>query len=66
MIADMLCNKKVNPIVIQLFMRDRKINISLVFTTQFDIALPKSIVLNYMHYFIMKVPNNSEVQESVF
>ena len=32
-IADMLSNKKLNPIVTELFIRDRKINISLVFIT---------------------------------
>ena len=33
MIADMLSNKKLNPIVIELFVRGRKLNISLVFFT---------------------------------
>ena len=34
MIADMLSNKKVNPIITELFIRGTKLNISLVFTTQ--------------------------------
>ena len=34
MIADMLSNKKLNPIVTELFIRGRKLNISLVFVTQ--------------------------------
>ena len=34
MIADMLSNKKLNPIVTELFIRGRKLNISLVFITQ--------------------------------
>ena len=58
MIADILCNKKFNPIVIQLFMRGRKKKIYLVFTTLFNFAMPKNKRLSYMHYFIMKVPNN--------
>ena len=33
MIADMLNNKKLNPVATVLFIRDRKLNISLVFTT---------------------------------
>ena len=33
MIADMLSNKKLNPIVTELFIRGRKLNISLVFIT---------------------------------
>ena len=33
-VADMLNNKKLNPIVTELFIRVRKLNISLVFITQ--------------------------------
>ena len=41
MIADILINKKLNPIVIELFIRGRKLNISLVFITQSDFAVPR-------------------------
>ena len=34
MIADMINNKKVNPVVTELFIRGRKLNISIVFITQ--------------------------------
>ena len=34
-IADMLGNKKLNPIVTELFIRGRKLSISIVFITQF-------------------------------
>ena len=34
MMADMLSNKNLNPIVTKLFIRGRKLNISLVFITQ--------------------------------
>ena len=54
MIADMLSNKKLNPVVTQLFIRDWKLNISLVFITQSYFAVPKDIRLNCTHYFIMK------------
>ena len=39
MIADMLSNKRFNPIVTELFIRGRKLNISLVFIAQsfFDV-----------------------------
>ena len=40
-IADMLSNKKLNPIVTELFIRGRKLNISLVFITQSYFAVPK-------------------------
>ena len=48
----MLNNKKLNPIVTELFIRGRKLNISLVFITQSYFALPKKIRLNATHYFI--------------
>ena len=41
MIADMLSNKKLNPVVTELFIRIRKLNISLVFITQSYFAVPK-------------------------
>ena len=43
MIANMLNNKKLNPIVTELFIRSRKINIFLVFITQSYFAVPKNI-----------------------
>ena len=39
--ADMLVNKKLNPIVTELFIRGRKLNISLVFIIQTYFAVPK-------------------------
>ena len=57
MIADMLNNKRLNPVVTELFIRVRKLNISLVFILQSYFAVPKNIRLNSMHYFIMKIPN---------
>ena len=47
MIADMLSNKKLNPIATELFIRGRKLNISLVFITQSYFAVPKTVRLNY-------------------
>ena len=52
MIADMLSNKKRNPIVTELFIRVRKLNISLVFIRQSYFIMPKDIRLNCMHYFL--------------
>ena len=46
MIADMLSNKKRNPVVIELFIRGRKLNVSLAFITQSYFAVPKNIILN--------------------
>ena len=66
MIADMLSNKKLNPIIAELFIRSRKLSISLVFITQYYFAFPKNIRLNSAHYFIMKIPNKRELQQIAF
>ena len=65
-IADMLSNKKLNPTVTVLFIRDRKLNISLVLITQFYFAVLKTIRLNSTHYFVMKIPNKKELQQIEF
>ena len=62
MIADMLINKKLNPIVTELFIKGRKLSISFVFITQSSFAVPKNIRLNSAHYFVMKIPNKRELQ----
>ena len=43
---DMLSNKKLNPLVTELFIRGRKLNISIVFITQPYFSVPKNIRLN--------------------
>ena len=53
MIADMKSNKKLSPIVTELFLRGRKLNISLVFISQSYFKVPKTIRLNVTHYFII-------------
>ena len=64
MIADMLSNKKLNPIVTELFFRGRKLNISLAFITKFYFAVPKKIRINSTHYFIMKFQINESFNKS--
>ena len=61
MIADMLDNKNFNPILSELFVRGRKLNISLAFITQSYFAIAKNIRLNSTHYFIMKIRNKREL-----
>ena len=63
-IADMLSNKKCNPILTELFIRGRKLNISLVFITQSYFPVPENIITNSTHYFVMKIPNKRELQEN--
>ena len=60
-IADMLSNKNLNPIVTELFIRGRKLNISLVFIAQSYFAVSKNIRLNSTHYFVMKIPNKRKL-----
>ena len=48
-IVDMLSNKNFNPIVTELFITDRKLNISLVFIIKSYFAVPKNIRLNSTH-----------------
>ena len=43
---DMISNKKFNPILTELFIRGRNLNISLVFITQSYFAVPKNIRLD--------------------
>ena len=62
----MLGNKKLNPIVTELFIRGKKLNISLVFITQSYFPVPKNIRLNSTHYFIIKIPNKHELQQIAF
>ena len=62
-IADMINNNKLNPAVTELFIRCRKINISIVFVTQSYFRVPKDIRLNPTHFFIMKISNIRELQQ---
>ena len=62
-IADMINNEKLNSIVTELFIRDRKLNISLVFIIQSYFRVPKDVRLNSTHFFIMKIPNKKELQQ---
>ena len=61
-IADMINNKKLNSVVTGLFIRGRKLNVSVVFITQSYFKLPKDVRLNSTHLFIMKIPNKRELQ----
>ena len=62
MIADMINNKKLNSIVTELFIRGRKLNISLIFITQSYFKVPKD-ARNDSTIFIMKIPNKRELMQ---
>ena len=49
MVADMINNNKLNPIVTEFFIRGRKLNISIVFITQLYFKVPKDVRLNSTH-----------------
>ena len=59
----MINNKKLNSVVTELFIRGRKLNMSLVFITQSYFKVPKDVRLNTTHFFIMKIPNKRELQQ---
>ena len=64
MITDMINNQKLNPVVTELFIRGRKLNISIVFITQSYFKVPKDTRLNSTHLFIMKIPGKREHQQT--
>ena len=63
MIPDMIDNKKLNPVVTELFITGRKLNISIVFITQSYFKVPKDVRLNSTHFLIMRIPNKREFQQ---
>ena len=63
MIANMINNKKLNPIVTELFLRGRKLDISIVFITQSYFKVPEEVRLSTTHFIIMKIQNKRELQQ---
>ena len=59
-IVHMLSNKILSSIASELFIRDRKLNISLVFITEYYFYVPKHLRLNSTHNFIMEILNKRE------
>ena len=57
----MEANEKLSPIVIELFLGDRRVNILIVFISQSYSKLPKTIRLNVTHYFIKKILKKREL-----
>ena len=61
MIADMINSKELNPVITELFITGRKLNISVVFITQSYFKVSKDVRLNSTHFFIMKILNKIEL-----
>ena len=62
MITDIMTNEKFQSIIKELFIRCRKLKISLVFIPQSYFSVPKDVTLNSAHYFLMKINNKRESQ----
>ena len=60
---DIIDNKKLNPVVTELFLKGTKLNISIVLITQWNVKVPKDNRLNSTHFFIMKILNKRELQQ---
>ena len=65
MIADVMGDKKFEAIIKELFIRRRKLNISIVFITQSYFRTPKYARLNSTHYLLMKIQSKKELQNIV-
>ena len=62
MIADIMTNKKFQAIIKELFIRCRKLNISLAFVSQSYFSVPKGVRLNSTHYLIKKTNDKRELR----
>ena len=63
MIADIMRSEKFKAIVTELFIRCRKLNISIVFITQSYFRTPKDARLNTTHYILMKIVSKKELKK---
>ena len=63
MIAHIMTNKKFQPIMKELFIRCRKLNILLIFIRQSYFSAPKEVRLNSTHNLIVKFHNKRELQQ---
>ena len=66
MISDQFINKNLNPLVTELFMRGKKLSISLVFIIRCYFALYKNIRQNSRQYFVIKIPRQKELKQIAF
>ena len=62
MISHVMPDKKAQQILKDLFIKCRKLNISLCFLTQSYFSVPKDVRLNCTHYILFKLNNRRELQ----
>ena len=58
----MVRSEKFKAIVKELFIRCKKLNISIVFITQYYFRTPKDARLSSTHYILMKIGNKKELK----
>ena len=61
-ISHVMSDKKAQQVLKELFIRCRKLNISLCFLTQSYFSVPKDVRLICTHYIIFKLSNKRELQ----
>ena len=61
--GDMINNKQINPVVTELFIRGRKLNILIIFIPQSYFEVPKDVRLNSTQFSIMKILNKEELNQ---
>ena len=66
MVPEIISSKTFEAIIKELFIRCRKLNISLVFITQSYFSVPKDVRLDSIHYLIMKINNKRKLQNIAF
>ena len=61
-ISHVISDKKAQQILKDLFIRCRKLNISICFLTQSYFSVPKDVRLNFTHHILFKLNNKRELQ----
>ena len=61
MIAHIIINQKLNPVVTEILIRARKLNVSIVFIVQSYFKVPKEVRLNTTHFVILTTTNKREL-----
>ena len=61
MITHMESNTKLNPTVMELFLKKTELDISLVFISQSYFKVSKTVRLNATHYFYIKTPSITQL-----
>ena len=64
MISHVMSDKKAQQVLKKLFIRCKKLNISLCFLTQSYFSAPKDVRLNCTHYILFKLNNKGDLQNT--